>query len=131
MREPIEILEALDQASKGVQAASTELSELTQRFYGAHLDKDDQIHNGVGLQYEIAVKERIADLYDEAIDAEAKPPPADVRQAKAERMVRNQEPLLWSEYHHGKARIDALRSWISNQRSTISANQSVRKGEVP
>jgi hypothetical protein len=131
MRAGAEILEALDRASKGVQAAATELAELSQKFHEAHLDADDQIVNGLALQYEIAIKEQVAAIYDAAIDLEQKPPPADVRQAKAERWVRTTDPHLWAEYHAMKSRIDALKTWISNQKATISANQSIRKGEIP
>jgi len=130
MRAPIEILEALDTASKGVQAASTELADLSQRFHQAE-HVNGEIKNGLALEYDVAIKEEVAKIYDEAIEAEQKPPPADVRGAKAERHVRTVKPTLWAEYHATKARIDALKTWISNQKATISANQSIRKGEIP
>lgn len=130
MRGGAEILEALDKASKGLQAASTELSDLSQSFHEAHIDDSGEIVNGVGLEYDIAIKEEIATLYEDALEAGHRPPPADVREAKAERAVRIKRPELWSEFHHGKARIDALRSWIANQKAVISANQSIRRGET-
>lgn len=130
MRAGMEVLEALDKASRGVQAASTELSDLIQRFAESHIDGDGQIIDGLGIRFDVAVKEEIASIYEEALEAEHRPPPADVRQAKAERAVRIKDPELWAEYHATKARIDALKLWISNQKATISANQSIRKGEA-
>lgn len=131
MRSGTETLEALDQAGKGVQAAATELSKLAQHFYEARIDEHGEIKHGTGLQYDIAIKEEIATIYDLALNNEQRPPPADVRAAKAERAIRIKNPGLWAEYHAKKARIDALKTWIVNMKAAISANQSVRKAEAP
>jgi len=131
MRSGQEVLEALDRASKGVQAASTELSELSQKFHEAHLvESTGEIEMGIGLRFDVAIKEEIATIYELAVEQGKRQPPADVRAAQAERAVRVKKPELWAEFHATKARIDALKSWIVNQKSTISANQSIRKGEA-
>lgn len=130
MRAGAEILQALDKASMGLQAASTELSELSQHFHEARIDDNGEIVNGVGLEYDVAIKEEIAALYEAALEADKRPPPADVRAAKAERAVRVKRPDLWAEYHATNARIEALKSWTINQKQVISANQSIRRAEA-
>lgn len=131
MRSGQEVLEALDKASRGVQSASTELSTLSQKFHEAHLaEETGEIVMGIGLQFDVAVKEEIATIYELAIEEGRRQPPADVRVAQAERAIRVKKPDLWAEFHATKARIDALKTWISNMKATISANQSVRKGEA-
>lgn len=130
MRAGGEIMEALDLASKGVQAASTELSKLTQEFHDAGIDDNGELVMGVGLQFDIAVKEELAVIYTTALENDRRPPAEDIRAAMAERAVRTKKPDLWMGYHHTKARIDALKGWISNQKSSISANQSLLRGEA-
>lgn len=131
MRAGMEILEALDMASKGVQAASEELSKLSQDFHEARLSDAGEIQNGIGLEYQVAIDEEVVSIFEDAIASDRKPPAQDVRRAMAERAVRIKRADLWVEYHHTNARIEALKSWISNLKATISANQSIRKGEAP
>jgi hypothetical protein len=129
MRSGQEILEALDKASKGVEAAATELARLSQEFGEAHIDENGEIQMGLGLQFETALREKRAQIYEAAIAADRRPPPEDVREAMAQRGVREEDPALWVEYNAIQSRIAALRGWIGNQKAIISANQSIRKGE--
>ena len=128
MRDGIQILEALDDASKGVQAAATELSKLSESFHEARLD-DGKLVNGIGLEYKVAVDEEVVTIFELALSEDRKPPAQDVRAAMAERAVRVKRPELWAEYHAADARINALKLWISNLKAVISANQSIRRGE--
>jgi hypothetical protein len=126
-------MEALDDASKGVQAASTELSKLSQEFHEARVDPQsgELGELGTGLLFDIAIKDEIATIYSDAIQADPprRPPAEDIREAMAHRAVQTKKPELWASYHTTKARIDALKTWISNQKSAISANQSILRGE--
>lgn len=112
------VIEDLDQAGRGMHAAAFELSKLANEFYG---DK------GIGITYKIAVDEEKLSIWDDAIEHDRKPPPADIREAMAERRVRAKDPLRWAKYQSEKARIDALKLWMSNLKSSISACQSLRK----
>ncbi len=118
LRSGQQIIEALDKAARGVQAASDELSRLTAEFYS---------EKGVGLRFKIAVDEEKLAIYEGAIGREERPPPADIREAMAEKRVRDQDPVRWSEYQAQKSRIEALKIWISSLKAAISANQSLRK----
>ncbi len=129
MRSGLEVLEALDKASRGVQAACTELSELSQRFHEAYIGENGEIIMGVGLRFKAALDDEKVSVYENAIDNGLKVPAADIREAKAERAVRIKKPELWTEYHTGKARIDALKDWVVNLKAAISANQSLARGE--
>lgn len=129
MRSGQEILEALDQASKGVQAASTELSKLSQEFHEAHIEETGEIVNGLALQFKIAVDEEVIAIYEMALGSDRKPPATDVRAAMAERAVRVKHPELWAKYNAMDARINALKVWIVNMKATVSANQSVMRAE--
>lgn len=130
LRSGAEVLEALDKASRGVHAGAEELSRLSQSFHEAKVDENGEIVMGTGLQFDTALREEVASIYKQAIENQKKPPPQDVREAMAYQAVQTNRPELWAEYHHTKARIDALKSWISNMKATISANQSIRKGEA-
>ena len=130
MRSGMETLEALDKASRGVEAAATELAKLSQQFGEAHIDEKGEIVMGIGLQFQSALDEEKARLYQTAVEEGKRPPPEDIREAVAQQAVRLKQPQLWVEYQGVKTRMDALRSWISNQKAVISANQSIRKGEA-
>jgi hypothetical protein len=117
MRAGLEILDALDKASKGVQAAATELSDLSQKFHEARIDDNGEIVNGIGLEYKVAVDEEVVAIFELALAEDRKPPAQDVRAAMAERAVRVKRPDLWAEYHATSARIEALKSWIINQKA--------------
>lgn len=126
-----EVMEGLEDARRGVQAAATELSKLTLDFHHADLDPDTgQVKElGIGLRFDIAIKDELAFIYENAIENGHRPPAEDIREAMAHRAVQTKQPALWAEYHNTKARIDALRSWISNQKSAIGAAQSILKAE--
>lgn len=128
MRGAGEVLQALDDSAKGVQAASTELSELTQSFHEAH-EEDGEVVLGIGLQFDCAVRDELAAIYSDAIENDRRPPAEDIRAAMSQRAVQAKRPDLWAEYHGKKARIEALKSWISNQKASISACQSILRGE--
>lgn len=121
----------LEEARRGVQAAATELSKLTQDFFHADLDPEtgDVKELGIGLRFDIAVKDELAFIYKDAIENERRPPAEDIREALAHRAVQTKQPALWAEFYNTKARIDALRSWISNTKAAIGAAQSILKGE--
>lgn len=129
MRSASEVMIALDEASEGVQSASTELSKVSQEFYGARVDEHGQEQLGLGLAFDVALKEAITDIYTEAIEQNRRPPAEDIRAAMAFKRIRRNQPKLWIDYHGRKARIEALKMWISNQKAAISANQSVLRGE--
>jgi len=118
MRSGQEIVEALDKAARGVQAASGELSRLTQEFYE---------EGGIGLKFKIAVDEEKLSIYETALKYDKRPPPADIREVLAEKRVRDKDPVGWTEFQAKKARIEALKIWITSLKAAISANQSLRK----
>lgn len=131
MRSGFEILEALDKAAKGLQMASSKLSRLSQDFLEAKITEDGEIQVGVGLQFDTQVREEKIAIYQAAIAAEQRPPAEDLREAMALKAVEQKHPKLWVDYHGMKAQIDALKMWVSNEKQTISANQSLRKAEAP
>lgn len=124
-----ETMVALEDARKAVQAAALELSQLVTSFYKAGHDENGEIILGTGLKFDIAIKDEISFIYTNAIENEKRLPPKDVREAMAHRAVQVKQPELWAKFHTDKARIDGLRSWISNNKAAISACQSILKGE--
>lgn len=129
MRSGGEILIALDEASKGVQKASTELSQVLSKFGEAHIDENGEIHEGTKLRYEVAIGEERIRIYEEAIEAGRRPPPEDLRSPLAVKAVRSKDPQLWADYNAQATRIEALQKWISSQKQVISGYQSLRRGE--
>jgi len=129
MRSGGEIMVALDEASKGISAAATELSQLTTSFYEVSEGPEGELILGTGLQFDIALKDELSSIYTDAIENDCRPPAEDIRAAMAERAIQTKRPGLWAEFHTKKARIEALRSWISNQKAAISANQTLMKAE--
>lgn len=130
MRDGGEILTALDEASRGVQAASTKLAKLINEFGEASVDANGQLHEGTKLRYEVALQEELSTLYTLAISDGRRPPAEDVRAALAARAVRVKDPQLHADYHAQKTQIEALKLWLSNQRQVISGYQSLRRGEA-
>jgi hypothetical protein len=130
VRDGGEILQALDSASAGVQAASTKLSRLISEFGEASIDEQGEIKEGTGLRYEVAIKDELAYLYTTALEEGRKPPAEDIRGALAERAVRSKQPQLYADYHAQKTQIEALKLWISSQKQVISGYQSLRRGEA-
>lgn len=131
MRSGIEVLEALDLAERRLVKAAEELAKLSTDFHHAEVEEDGEVKLGTGLRYEVALEEEISEIYALAERAEKRPPPEDVRHARAKRAVRTKLPELFAEYYRDKARIDGLKGWVSNQKQAISAAQSLRKGEAP
>lgn len=129
MRSASEVMEALDKASNGVQKASTRLMRLSQGFHEAKVGNDGQIVMGTGVQFEMALRDELAFIYEDAIENSRRPPAEDIREAMAHRAVQTKKPELWATYHAEKSEIDALKVWISNQKSVISACQTLVKGE--
>ena len=129
MRSASQVMEALDEASRGVQAASTELSQLVTSFYEAGEGPEGEILSGVGLRFETKLKEELASIYQDAIAKGTRPPAEDIREALAYKAVETKHASLFAEYHSKKGRIDALRMWIANQKAAIGANQSLLRAE--
>src|SRR5690242_8619887 len=99
MRDGAQILRDLDDASKGVAAASTELSRLLTKFGEAHVDDDGQLLMGVKLEYEVAIKEELATIHQHAMEDGRRAPGEDIRRALAEKAVRVKDPALFADYH--------------------------------
>ena len=120
---------ALEEARRGLQSAATELSQLLTTFYKAVEDDEGEMVLGTGLQFDIAIKDELSFIYGDSIENSRRLPPADIRESMAHRAVQTKRPQLWAKFHTDKARIDALRSWISAQKDAIKACQSIMKAE--
>lgn len=118
MRSGVEILNDLDAASKGVQAASTKLSQLVTNF------------GDTKIRYEVAIGDELLRIYEEAVQDGRRVPPQDLRAALAEKAVRTKAPDLAALYNEQRTQIEALKLWLSNQRQVISGYQSLRRGEA-
>lgn len=128
MRSGSEILRDLDDASRGVQKGSTELSQLITRFGEARME-DGEVISGTKLRFEVALDEELVRIYEDALSQGKRPPAEDVRGALARSAVRLKHPQLYAEYEAQKTRIAALKLWLSNQRQVISGYQSLRHAE--
>jgi hypothetical protein len=113
-------MEGLNAAAAGLQRAANRLYSRMMKFEGA---------DGTGTQYDIAVQDQRVAIYDEAISEGKRPPAEDIRAALAEKFVRENEPVLYSNWKKGKTEINALRIWISAMKQSISARQSILRGE--
>jgi dephospho-CoA kinase len=130
MRDGREILRDLDDASRGVQKASTELSRLITKFGEGYLNDDGEIVEGTKLRYEVAIDEELLRIYEAAVEQGKRAPAEDVRGAMARSAVRSKHPQLFADYKAQQTRIEALRLWLSNQKAVISGYQSLRRGEA-
>lgn len=128
MRSGVEILRDLDDAAKGVQAGSTQLSQLLTSFGEARVE-DGAVIQGTKLRYEVALDEELVRIYEDAVREGKRPPAEDVRGALARSAVRAKHPQLYADYEAQKTRIEALKLWLSNQRQVISGYQSLRRAE--
>lgn len=118
----------LEAAARELDAGSTKLAQMTKEFEGA-VDADGEFVPGPGTRYEVAVESKLIEIYDEAIQNDRRPPAEDVRKAMANRAVRTEQPDLYSDWQRLSTEIKALQVWISARKTSISARQSVLKGE--
>lgn len=116
----ITTMDGLNTAAAGLQRAANRLYKAILEFEGAE---------GVGTRYDIAVEDQLIAIYDEALAAKQRPPAEDIRRALAEKTVREHEPALYSAWKSGSTEITALRIWISAMKQSISARQSILRGE--
>lgn len=130
VRDGIEIMAALDEAAKAVQAGSTELSKLIAKFREGYVDENGELHEGLKLRYEVAIDEELVRIFEESVTKGQRPPAEDVRGALARSAVRSKHPTLWADYNHVETRIHALRLWLSNQKAVISGYQSLRRADA-
>jgi hypothetical protein len=118
--EPQALTVELRQAALNVSKQAGRLYHLTREFDGAGGEL------GVGKRYEVAIAEAKIKLVEDAIFAGDKPPgDADYRAAKAEMIVRSEDPTLYNEHHRLTTEMEALRVWIREERNTIEARRSV------
>lgn len=120
-RSGAEIARDLDRVTQGIERASNRLSRLLTDFHGF----DENGEMGTGLEYEVRKEEEISDLYELE-----KPPPADVREARAKRAVRTKYPELWAKYHKQKAEIEGLRKWLADNKDMKNGLQTLQKAEA-
>lgn len=120
---------SLDEASADIQRLATKLSNLTEEMYEARINEDGEMVLGVGLQYDVALKEEMVAIYTDAMENERKLPAEGIREAIAWTAVKTKNPKLWIDYHNKSREIDGIKLWISNNKAAISANQSVLRGE--
>lgn len=118
--EAIRTMGELNEAAGALQRAANHLYRETLRFEGAE---------GVGARYETAIKARLVQIYEDALEDEKRPPAEDVRKAMAEKRVRDDNPQLWIDHRNGTTDLTAARIWISATKAAINARQSVLKGE--
>lgn len=129
MRSGQQIVEDLDKAATGVREANHKLGILTKNFYDARVNPETrQVEAlGVGLRFDIALREELSRIYEQHVEQGKRPPAEDIRQAIADKAVQTKDPSLWAEFHSQKAEIEGLRLWLSNEKAAISANQSLRR----
>lgn len=126
--DPERLLRELNLATRGVDAASTKLADLTKRFENS-VDMDTgEITFGVGDLYEIAFDEELNAIYCEYEDDEKRPPAEDIRTARARIRLRKKDPDLVARYKRTLTEMKALQTWISSQKQVISGKQSVLNG---
>lgn len=118
----------LEQAAQALDAASDELSGLTQQFEGGP-DENGEWQPGPQLRYESAVDGHIAAIYEECVAHERRVPAEDVRAAMARARVEREQPDLFADYHRIRSRIEALQRWISARKASVSARQSILSAE--
>jgi hypothetical protein len=117
------LLGELNQAAKGVAAASTKLGELTKAMEN-EVSEDGEVTLGVGARYQIELDTALVAIYEET----EKPPPADIRLAKANTRLRQTHPDLVAEHARLTTEAKALQQWISANKQVISARQSIVNG---
>jgi hypothetical protein len=86
---------------------------------------------GTGLRFQTALEEEIDAIYADAENAGHRPPPADVREARAKKEVRRKQPQLWADFQSEHSEMEALRLWITSAKANINGLQSLRKAEAP
>jgi hypothetical protein len=118
--EPQKLTVELWQAAQNVSKQAGRLYHLTREYDGTAGEL------GIGKRYEVAIAEAKIKLVEDALAKDDKPPgDGDYRAAKAEMIVRAEDPTLYNEHHRLTTEMEALRVWIREERNTIEARRSV------
>lgn len=125
--DPIVVMRELTAASVALDRGANKLYRLTQEFEGH--GEGDAWAPGPQLLWIEAVGDELDDLAQKYEDNEKRPPAKEVLQVRAEKAAKRKHPELWADYHRLLSEINAMQKWISAKKQTISARQSVLKGE--
>ena len=121
--DPEELVAELNATARSVAAASTKLAKLTNEY-----ERGTNGDLGIGTRYAIALDDELTAIYDEAEAKDKRPPAEDIRAAMARRRVRTKHPDLDADYHRVTTELNALTMWLRDQRTVLSARQSVLNG---
>jgi hypothetical protein len=123
-----EIMHELNEAANGISAAADEVRRLLAHYEGAR-DLDGEFRPGSQLRWMELVNEHLDRLAIEYEEKGKRPPAKEVLQARAYAAAKRQDEVLWADYHADRARLENLQRWIAAKSKTISARQSILKGE--
>jgi hypothetical protein len=125
--DPIVIMRELTDAAVALERGANRLYRLTQEFEGQ--GEGESWAPGPQLLWLEAVGDELDELAQGYEDKEKRAPAKEVLQVRAEKAAKRKNPGLWADYHRLRTEITALQQWIVAKKQTISARQSVLKGE--
>lgn len=125
--EPFTLERELKEAAESLDRAATRLYRLTREFEGE--GEGDDWQPGPQLRWLDLVGDELDRIATEYEDREKRPPAKEILQVRSEKAARRRDPELYAEYHRLKSEIEAIQKWASAKSKTISARQSVLRGE--
>jgi hypothetical protein len=129
MSEALTILQELRRDHERVGAAATALHKTSLLLHGGTDPQTGEVHRGVDAEYQEAYDEELIALEERCLADERRLPPADIREARVTRAVRQKAPGLLDRHRALAADEKALRQTIASRKAAIGAAQSILRGE--
>lgn len=126
---PVEIQQELETAAKQLDAASTRLANAIKEFEGRVDVETGEWHPGPKLVVEKLVEQECERIYSEYEEAEKRPPPESIREARSRSAIRREHADLWADYERLSSEVASIQKWIASKKDAISARQSVLSAE--
>jgi hypothetical protein len=126
--DPAQVLQELNAAAVGLDAAADELRRLIPLYEG-YEDREGLFHPGFKLRWEDLVADQADAVVTRYEDAGRRPPAKETVERRAVKHAKDADLELWGQYHATGARIIALQKWMSAKKETVSARQSVLRAE--
>jgi hypothetical protein len=129
MTEVLTILQELRRDRDRISAAATALHKTSLELHGGIDPGTGEIRRGVEAEHQDAYDDELIALEERCLADSRRLPPADIREARVTRAVRQKHPGLLDRYRALKAEEQALKQTISSRKAAVGAAQSILKGE--
>lgn len=116
-------MEKLVTDASGVSSAADEMRDLMQRFESS--GEGEAFRPGIQLTYESLLAQYANEVYEAYENDEKRPPSEAIREARAQKRIKDEYPDLYADYHRISERLKNIQKWVALKKETLSPRQTV------